>query len=141
MECQDRACRDGIYKDMDKMSRELKGCLHHKADKLPVTAKLGLTSIIVTALLFCGGTPLFYSISAAKDKQRQISRNHEQIQTYSVKQDMIIYNQQEFKQDIKDLNTKREQDQQELNKKLESIIKSLEKHKNMIENGIEKKEP
>ncbi len=127
--CTHPECRDEIYKKIEDEAKELKKCINAKADKLPLVAKIGVISLVVTVLIFIGGGPLMYSISAAKEKQQQISNNEKKIERYSVKQDVIILNQQEFKHALEKINDKRETDQKELNKKLERIMKALDQKK------------
>ena len=122
MECEDRGCRDGIYARMDEI-------MQTKADKLSKPAVVSIISLIIMVLIFIGGGPLMYSISSAKDRQKQISKNHEEIRAYSVKQDTIIYNQQEAKKIIEKINERRERDLEKIDVKLESLIKEIRRGK------------
>jgi septal ring factor EnvC (AmiA/AmiB activator) len=131
-ECEDRACRDGIYKMIDEKFTELKFCMHTKADKLPKAAIIGIISVIITALTFVGGVPLMYSISAAKDKQTQIHSIDTRVETFNVKQDVIIDKLDDNERELEKIKT---QHQQEMNKIREEINSGNKQILEAIEKG------
>jgi len=78
-------------------------------------------TIIVTVVL---GISL-YGMSAEKDQNSKISENEKKGERISAKQDVIIYNQTLFRQDIKKLQEERQRNEEELRKILQENQKEI----------------
>ena len=81
--------------------------------------------IIAVAVLGIPSVFIIYGMAAEKKQNEKISVNDKQIQSFSIKQDTILFNQTIFRQDIKDMKLEHKKEMEKLHEKMDSDKKDI----------------
>jgi len=99
--CPDPECHQNLER-LRSCVDNLKPELNKKADKVPLGNKLTIISICVVILIFIIGTPVMYAVNKANEATKERNANAKQIQSYSIKQDVILEAVNDLKTQLKE---------------------------------------